>query len=232
MATETMRIPRHIADLVSALERWIQAASLTGSSYEQAESYSLSESEIQAQLHVLGWDAVLNAETGRWAPIPAGYTIVANPPDQYYYPQRCYQIPEGPAQWHTLWEDAREVRFTSWHEAYSFVFAHLAQEQAQLPQKRFCVRPLQTCGGDDYLAISAEQAVQMHRNYWCAARGLTPGEAVCQPLHVFEHCGDKGFYCWACQHAPCKYTLAEQWSLEEPPMPLSTLLQKTRIEES
>ena len=212
-----LEIPPHVLALVTELEQWIKAATASGVSDADAERYSALEQAISMQLQVLGWSAVLNGETSRWTPIPDGNTIVSNLPDPCFYPQRRYQVPEGPAQWRTIWDADREVRCTTWREAYAFVFTHLAQEQEQLPRKRFCVRPPNTWGGDDYVATSAGQALQLHLNYWLAHGWVTAEQAVTLPLHVFEHCGDRNFYCRACQHAPCKYTPGEQWPLPAAP---------------
>ncbi len=210
---KTLTIPGHIVDLVAELDRLVKAANFPGIPDEQAESASLCEAEVQTQLGLLGWGAVLNEHTERWVPCPAGYTIVHNPPDPLYYPQRRYSIPEHPDRWEYLWCGKDKRGFLDWDEAYAFVFVYDAQAQAHLPLQRYCVRPPDTWGGNDYVAWSAEQAVQMHRNYWCAVGWLTPAKAVQLPLQAFEHCGDRGFYCRACQHAPCKYTPAEQWPL-------------------
>jgi len=84
MSVLTPQIPQHISTLVAELERWIAAATRRGVNDEDAEEASVQEAAINVQLQALGWDAVLNAETGRWVPIPNGYTIVNNPPNPYY----------------------------------------------------------------------------------------------------------------------------------------------------
>jgi hypothetical protein len=213
MDTGNLQVPHDIVALVAELEHWIKAAIAPGVS----DAYSLLEDAINVQLQALGWGAVLNAENGGWVPIPAGYTIINNPPDPHFYPQRCYQVPEGPAQWRTLWIDNCEVHFLTWHEAYTFVFMHLAQEQAQLPRKRYCVRPPKTWGGNDYVATSADHAVHLHLHYWLSLGWITTQRAGELQFDVFEHCGDRGFFCNACQHAPCKYTPAEKWPLPDQP---------------
>jgi len=139
-------VPSHISSLVAELEKVIAAATARGMGDEVGEQYSLLEADINGQLRSLGWDATL-ADNGHWVPIPAGYTVINNPPDPYFYPQRCYQIPEGPPQWYTLWDDDREVRFAIWQDAYAFVFSHQEWEQAQLPWHRYRVRPPNTWGG-------------------------------------------------------------------------------------
>lgn len=207
------KIPAYIHALVTDLERWIAAATGPGVSDADGERYSMREDAINAQLQALGWSATLNAETGHWVPIPDGYAVIHNLPDPYYYPQRCYKVPEGPDQWRTLWDGEREVQFTTWHKAYTFVFTHLAGAQAQLPRKRFRVRPPQTSGGNDYVATSAEQALQLHLHYWLSLSWITTQRAVELRLDVFEHCGDHGFYCRACQHAQCKFSPESQWPL-------------------
>jgi hypothetical protein len=206
------KIPPYVYALVAGLEQWIAAATAQGVRDEVGERYSSLEDNINAQLRMLGWDAVL-ADTGHWVPIPAGYTLINNPPDPHFYPQRCYQVPEGPAEWRTLWDGDREEHFTNWREAYTFVFSYLAQEQARLPRKRFRVRQPQTCGGDDYVATSAEQALYLHLHYWLELGWITTQRAVELQLDVFEHCGERTFYCRACQHAPCKYTPVEKWPI-------------------
>jgi len=125
-------VPSHISSLVAELEKVIAAATARGMGDEVGEQYSLLEADINGQLRSLGWDATL-ADSGHWVPIPAGYTVINNPPDPYFYPQCCYQIPERPPQWRTLWDEGREVRFAIWRDAYAFVFSHLTWEQAQLP---------------------------------------------------------------------------------------------------
>jgi len=217
MSVLTPQIPQHISTLVAELERWIAAATRRGVNDEDAEEASVQEAAINVQLQALGWDAVLNAETGRWVPIPNGYTIVNNPPNPYYYPQRCYKLPECPDQWRPLWNGEQEVRFPSWKEAYAWVFTYQAQEYAQLPLKRFRVRPPGTWGGNDYVATAAEQALQMHLNYWLSLGWITAQKSVELHLHMYEHCGDRTFYCSACQHAPCKYVPSEKWPM--PPTP-------------
>jgi hypothetical protein len=213
MSVNSTTIPQHISLLVAELERWIKAATAHGVSDTDAERYSAFEQTISIQLQVLGWGAVLNTETGRWVPIPDGYTIIHNPPDPYYYPQRRYEMPEIPSRWRTLWEGEQEMHFANWKEAYTFVFVHQAKQQTQLPLKRFCVRPPDTWGGNDYVANTADQALQLHLNYWIALDWITAQQAVHMPLHVFEHCGERGFYCRACQHAPCKYVPEEKWPI-------------------
>ncbi len=208
--------PPYISALVDELATWIAGATAPGVRDEARESYSLRESAVNAQLHALGWDAVL-ADTGQWKPIPVGYTIVCNPPDPHFYPHRCYQMPEGPEVWRTLWEGEREVRFVRWREAYAYVFRHLAQEQAQLPRQRFCVRAPGTQGGDDYMALSADHALQLHLQRWVSLSWITPQRAVELQLAVFEHRGERTFYCAACQHAPCKYTPEEKWPMSAAP---------------
>jgi hypothetical protein len=210
------KIPPYISALVAELEQWIRAATAPGVSDAEGESYSLIEDNINAQLRALGWDATL-ADTGHWVPVPSGFTIINNPPDPHFCLQRCYQVPEGPAQWRHLWQEEREVRFTNWRAAYAFVFTYLAQEQAQLPRKRFCVRPPGTWGGDEYVATSADQAQHLHLNYWLSLGMITTQQAVDLQLRVFEHCGDSGFYCDACQHAPCKYSPDSRWPMPETP---------------
>jgi hypothetical protein len=211
------KIPPYISALVAELEQWIRAATAPGVSDADGENYSLLEDGINVQLQALGWNAVLDAETGRWVPIPDGYSIIYNPPDPYYYPQRCYKVPEGPDQWRTLWDGDREVHFTTWRGAYTFVFIHLAQAQAQLARKRFCVRPPKTWGGNDYVATSADHALQLHLHYWLSLGWITTQRAVELQFDVFEHCGDRTFYCPACQHAPCKYTPDGKWPIPAVP---------------
>jgi hypothetical protein len=208
MLIESLPIPQHIEELVAELDRCMQSATQGGQGVAEEISPSIAESVIRAQLLALGWDAVFDPEQKCWVPIPARYTIiVSKDPGPYYYPQRCYEVPEAPDRWLTIWESKQEVRFLDWREAYLFVFAHRKQEQAHLPQKRFCVRPPGTWGGDEYLASSALEAEQIHRNYWLQYRWVTVAQAVSQPLEVFEHkVSGVGFYCPACQHAPCKYS--------------------------
>lgn len=216
-AIQSIKNPPYITALVAELEQWIRAATAPGVDDAAGENYSQLEDGINAQLCVLGWSAALDPETDRWKPVPNGYAIVCNPPDSSYYPQRRYTIPEGPDQWRPLWDGEREVCFAAWSEAYTFVFTHLAQEQAQLARRRFCVRAPSTSGGNDYVATSAAQALLLHLHYWLSLGWITTRRAVELHLEVFEHVGDRTFYCPACQHAPCKFTPESQWPM--PSMP-------------
>jgi hypothetical protein len=205
-------IPRHISQLIDELGQCIQSATAPGVSDASADGYASVEDRLTSQLRALGWGAVL-ADSGRWMAVPAGYTIVHNPPDPTFSPQRRYPVPEAPDRWLPIWEEGSEVCFPAWGEAYAYVFTHWAREQALLPIKRFRVRPATTYGGDDYAAATADLALHLHLNTWLSRGALTVPQVLTVDLVVFEHGRGDGFYCQACQHAPCTYTPPSGWTL-------------------
>lgn len=117
-------IPQQIFQLVAELEKCIKRATRSGVKDEEAEIASLRETALNRQLQALGWGSVCN-EQGRWLPIPDGYTIISNPPDDpHYYPQQRCSTPASSNQWKTLRQGEQEVRFLTWHQAYTFVFTY------------------------------------------------------------------------------------------------------------
>jgi hypothetical protein len=210
-------VPPYIHELVTILDQTIKAANAPGVRDEVAETSSLEEGSIEEQLRLLGWSAFLHEERGRWVPAPPDLAILHNPPDLFYYLQRCYQLPDHPARWEFLYDGNERKRFKSWEAAYSYLFIYVAQEQSQLPMHRFRVRATGGWAGYDYAARTAEQALILHRNVCIRVFHLSPRNATQLDLSVFKHCGDEGFYCSACACTPCTFSPAEKCPMPAAP---------------
>lgn len=197
-------IPEYIYRLVADFGRWVEAAIQPGANEGDVFTYGLYEDEIKEQLSVLGWGVVLNDNTARWLPCPPAYFIAQNPPDALYYPQRRYEVPERPDRWEYIWDGSQKVGFSNWEQAYRFLFTHDELIQKDLPLKHYGICSPVACADANYIARTAEQAVQIYLNTCVANNWMTLAQVVRQRVNVYEHCVGLSCYCVACQHLPCK----------------------------
>lgn len=209
------QIPQHIRALVQELEFQIRAVNTPELSDDQSERYGLEESRVHEHLRQFGWDAALDAESCHWLPVPPHFTIVQHLPDPAYYVQHCSASDSQNAQWSFITEEQSQVRraFTTWEEAYAFLFPFVAHEQEQKPLTLYRVRNPRAWGGYDYLASSPEQAVALNRNDAVLIFHLSSQEAAHLDLQAYEHTGDILRFCAACHFYPCCCGVRERWKL-------------------